>query len=251
MTRKPAAALFGLSILGWILPLPGADGPKENGAKRSFEVTSTERVTVQPGAAIRLVDSYGYLTVEGWDEPVVEITVTKSTDRFYEAEKKEEAMRRLELIRVVTERRSETELSITTIRASRHGTWAPPLPTTTKAGVAVEYQIHVPRASRLAIHHSDGYVIVSNVAGDVEATSGSGDIVMMLPDPDKYSIDAQTRFGTVVSDFGSAGRRRFLKVGERLKVASSAPSHRVYARIGRGSITIKEMPVGASAQAGF
>jgi hypothetical protein len=72
--------------------------------------------------------------VDDWDEPQVEVTITKSTDRFYKPGQQEEAKRRLALIRVVTKRPSETELSITTIRASRNGNWAPPLPPTTKAG---------------------------------------------------------------------------------------------------------------------
>jgi hypothetical protein len=75
----------------------------------------------------------------------------------------------LALIRVVTEGPSEAELSITTSRASRNGNWAPPLPPTTKAGVTVEYQIHVPRDSRLVIHHDTGYVLLSGVTGDIEA----------------------------------------------------------------------------------
>ena len=49
-----------------------------------------------PGGTIRLDNSYGYLTVEGWDEPEVEITVTKSTDRFYEPEQKEKAEQRFD-----------------------------------------------------------------------------------------------------------------------------------------------------------
>jgi hypothetical protein len=39
--------------------------PVEKAPKQSFEVTSTERVNFQPGGAIRLENSYGYLTVEG------------------------------------------------------------------------------------------------------------------------------------------------------------------------------------------
>ena len=73
------------------LTLFGAERPLRRGPEQSFEVTSTERVNFLPGGTIRLNNSYGYLTVEGWDEPEVEITVTKSTDRFYEPEQKEKA----------------------------------------------------------------------------------------------------------------------------------------------------------------
>jgi hypothetical protein len=187
MTRKLAVVFFGLSLLGAALPLFA-----EEGFPQSFQVTSTEHVDFPPGGTIRLNDSYGYLSVEGWDERQVEITITKSTDRFYKPSQQEEAKRHLDLIHVVTERRSDTELSITTNRASRNGNFAPPLPPTTKAGVTVDYQIHVPRDSRLVIHHDTGYVLVSAVRGDIEATSHTGDMIVMLPASDPYSIDAET-----------------------------------------------------------
>ena len=68
---RKLAMVFALSVLGAALPLLAADGPETKGPKQSFEVTSTERVNFSPGGTIRLVDSYGYLTVEGWDEPEV------------------------------------------------------------------------------------------------------------------------------------------------------------------------------------
>jgi hypothetical protein len=87
----------------------------------------------------------------------------------------------------------------------------PPWRRTTKGGVTIEYQIHLPRDSRLVIHHGGAYLLVSNVTGDVEATIGSGDIVLMLKGPDKYSIDAKTKLAKVVSDSGHSTRRRFLR----------------------------------------
>jgi hypothetical protein len=42
------------------------------------------------------------LSVHGWDEPQVEITIIKSTGHFYKAGTQEEAKRRLENIRMVT-----------------------------------------------------------------------------------------------------------------------------------------------------
>ena len=91
MTRKLAAVLFGLSAMGTALSMFAAPGPGERGPKQSFEATSTERMNFLPGGTISLNSSYGYLTVEGWDEPEVEITVTKSTNGFYQTERKEKA----------------------------------------------------------------------------------------------------------------------------------------------------------------
>jgi hypothetical protein len=241
MKRRPAEVLFGLCVLGAALPSPGADGLTENRPKESVEVITTERVNFLPGGTIRMDHSYGYLSVDGWDEPQVEVTIIKSTDRFYEPGRQEEAKRRLELIRVVTHRRSETELSIATTRASRHGNWAPPLPRTTKAGVTVEYRIRVPRDSRLVIQHDTGYVWVSDVTGDIEARSHTGDMIVMLPTPGQYSIDAKSRMGGITSDFAGAALGQFV-VGTRFARAGEGASRRVFLRMGRGSITIKRIP---------
>ncbi|HXR34553.1 MAG TPA: hypothetical protein VN754_01315, partial [Candidatus Binataceae bacterium] len=156
MTRKLAAVIFGLGAMGAALPLVAAQGPEQKGPKQSFEATSTQHVNFLPGGTITLNNSYGYLTVEGWDEPEVEITVTKSTNRFYEPEQKEKAEKNFEQVRVVTERRSDKELVISTILPGRHRF----LPKAER-GVTLEYKIHVPRDSRLAVHHNNGYVWVS------------------------------------------------------------------------------------------
>jgi hypothetical protein len=235
MTYKPPVVFLGLGLIATVLPLLA-----EEGFAQSFEVTSTERVNFPPNGTIRINGSYGYLSVDGWDEPQVEVTITKSTDRFYKPAQQEEAKRRLERIRVVTERRTGTELSITTVLAARHGTWSPPLKPTTKAGVTVDCWIHVPRDSRLVIHHDTGYLWVSDVTGDIEARSHTGDMILMLATPGQYSIDARNRIGSIISDF--AGAHNQFVVGTRFVRAGDGPSRRVYLRMGCGNITIKQMP---------
>ena len=108
-------------------------------------------------------------------------------------------------IRVATKRTSPAELTITTKLASRHGDWSPPLPSIQTNGVTAEYEIHVPRDSRLVIHHSVGYVHISGVTGDIDASVRRGDIMLWLP-PNSYSIDAKTRFGKVSSEVEGAVR---------------------------------------------
>jgi hypothetical protein len=250
MTRTLAAVLFGLGVMAASLPLLAADGLQEKAPKQSFAVTSTERVNFPPGGTIRLENSYGYLTVEGWDEPEVEITVTKSTDRFYEPGRKEQAGKALEQIRVVTERRSDKELAISTTLPDRHGFPSSILPSgriivtmpkKNRLGVTIDYTVHVPRDSHLVVHHDNGYVWVSDVTGDIEVNSHTGDMIVMLPDPGPFSIDARTRMGSVSSDFAGNGHKQFL-VGTQFVHASQAPSRRIHLRMGRGSITIKNGP---------
>src|SRR6267142_4495377 len=105
--RRKRMVLCWLSVMGLAVPLLG-----DETTKQPVEVTSTERVSFASGGLIRLSDSYGHLTVEGWDRPEVEITVTKSTDSYFAPDQREQAMRLLERLQIVPERRSDTELVI-------------------------------------------------------------------------------------------------------------------------------------------
>src|ERR1700692_2041458 len=91
MLTRWAVMCAGLSALCITLPLSGEDG-----AKQSVQVTNTQWVNFAPGGTIRVNDSFDYLNVEGWDQPEVEITVIKSTERRYESPEREQAARRLE-----------------------------------------------------------------------------------------------------------------------------------------------------------
>jgi len=249
---RKLAMVFALSVLGAALPLLAADGPETKGPKQSFEVTSTERVNFSPGGTIRLVDSYGYLTVEGWDEPEVEVTVTKSTDRFYGSENKQEAERRFDQVHVVTERKSDKEITISTILPARNPFFRSVLPLdrivltkslvpNNRCRVTVEYKVLVPRDSRLVVRHDTGYIWVSDVTGDIDVNSRTGDMIVMLPDTISYSVDARTRLGSVSSDAMGKGQYRFV-AGNHFAYASQTPSRRVSLRMGCGSITIKRVP---------
>ncbi len=227
--------VFGLTALGAIHPLPGAHGVYETGPRQSFEVTKTERLPFAPGGTIRIDNSYGYLTVEGWDEAAVEIAVVKSTNSFYEPSRQKQAEQPFEQVRVVSERRSDKDLAIATILPARHRF----LPNAER-GVTVEYRIRVPRDSRLIIRHDHGYVWVSDVTGDVDVRSHTGDMIVVLPDRVSYAIDARTRMGSVSSDVTgkSLSRLSQLLVGSHFDYAIPSAQRRIYLRMGRGSIEI-------------
>jgi hypothetical protein len=250
MTDRPAAILIVLSVAGAYLPLHGGDGAANKGLNQSFEEAKTERMSFLPGGVIRIDNSYGYLTVEGWDEPEVEITVAKTTDRFYEPDQKVKAETRFKQISVLAELRSDKELVISTSLPVRHNLISSVLPAKriivtmpvhSKRGVTVEYTVHVPRDSRLVVRHDNGYVWVSDVTGDIELRSHTGDMIVMLPDPGPYSIDARTRLGSVSSDFAGTAHKQFL-LGTHFANSDEAPSRRIYLRMGRGSITLKNGP---------
>lgn len=198
-------------------------------SKQPVPVTTTDRVNFAPGGLIRLTTSSSNLFVDAWDRPEVEITTIKSSRHT----------RCLDDVRVVTERRSDTELAISTTAPS--GNFFARLFGRT-CGAAVEQHVNAPRDSRLVIRHGAGYILVSRVTGDIEVTSRSSDIMLMLPDPGPYSIDAKSKFGSVSSDFAGTTHSTNL-VGEQFAGANPpAPSRRIYLRIGFGGITIKEVP---------
>jgi len=99
----------------------------------------------------------------------------------------------------------------------------------------------VPRDSRLIVLQDNGYVWVSDVTGDIEVKSHTGDMVVVLPDTSPYSIDARTGLGSVSSDFTGRTLSRFL-LGTRFTYTDQAPARRIYLRMGRGSITVKKGP---------
>jgi hypothetical protein len=243
MKRLLLALLFAIGAIG-------ADAPNTKGPRQSFEITTKERVDLLPGGAIRVENSYGYLTVEGWDEPEVEIVVTKSTDHFLEPEQKGQAEKAFTQIRVTARKKSDKELSISTTLPDRHGFPYSILPSRqimftmpkkTTLGVTVDCTVHVPRDSQLVVHQDHGYVWVSDVAGDIDVASHTGDMIVLLPDPGPYSIDARTRLGSVSSDSPGSGHKQFL-VGTQFVYSGQASAHRVRLRMGCGSITIKNGP---------
>jgi hypothetical protein len=239
MTRIPTAIILALSVHYAVVPSFAAGGADVVG--KPAEVVTTDHLNFAPGGLIRIDGSYGTLNIEGWDKAEVEVTVTKSRPlRFGDSPKPDEDKRRLESIAIKTELKSPTELTISTTLPSVHRAWFSPLPRTTTNDVNADYEIHVPRDSRLAIQHGVGFVQVRGVTGDIQATAGRADILLWLP-LGAYSIDAKTKFGIVSSELDGRASNRHL-VGEHFANATPAPSHRLELRVGFGGITIRQIP---------
>ena len=221
MTCKLATEFLRLGVIALALPALGANAADES-ASQSRQTAETQHVDFAPGGTIYIDGSYGILRVEGWDRPEVAVTVAKSLPYGYERKHPDKAKQRLEGLRIVAERKSATELAIST----------------TKSSLGIEYEIQVPRNSRLAIHHRVGFVSVSGVTGDIDATCRRGDLVLWLPEKGSYSIDARSKVGTVASDFPGSFAVRYL-IGQRYSHADPPPSHRIYLRARFGGITIQ------------
>ena len=234
MTSKLQFVVVALTLLEMTLPASG-----EGGIKPPPEKTTTERLDFAPGGIIRINGSYGDLNVDGWDRPEVEVTVIKTLPYGNKAKQPNQGASDLDRVRIVTEHKSPPEVTISTALPSRHLAWTPPFTRHTTGGVMVQYEIYVPRDSRLAIHHGTGYVSVNDVAGDIDASVGRGDILLWLP-PASYALDARTKFGIVSSDLDGAAHNRLL-IGESFTRDNPPPSHRLHLRMGFGGITLKEI----------
>lgn len=220
-------------FLAWTLLAASPCLLAEGGDKyRQVSVTNTDRTALAPGGTIRVNDSSGHVMVEGWDQNEVEVTVVKSMPYGYD---KNRASQQLDRVKVSMQRVSPTELAITTLPSHR-------------GKVMIDYQIHVPRDSKLVIHSVSNYIFVSRVSGEIEATCRRGDIVVMLPDAGPYSIDAKTKLGNVFSDFEGHSHSLHL-VGDQFASTGTAPSRRIYLRVGSGGISIKGLPAVAEVRA--
>jgi hypothetical protein len=202
---------------------------------KQFQVTSTETVNFAPGGLIRITGSYGDVSVEGWEQPKVEVTVIKALPYGFNNEDKQ----RLERVKVATDRRSDSELSIST-NAPSANRFVHPFGGK-GGGVALEYSIRVPQSSRLAIQHGVGMVSVSNVVGDIDASGGRGDLLVALPGPGPYAIDAKNKFGVVSSDFAGSPRLALYRLGERFAASDATAAPHIRLRMGFGGITIKRL----------
>jgi hypothetical protein len=227
MTRNPASILLTLSMAS-VAPLL----PAQQGTQQRIQPPHTEQVNFAPGGAVRIDESHGDVYVEGWDEPKVEVTVVQSMPYEYKRKHPEEASKHLDSVRVVTERKSATELTISTLHPGRKNTDA----------VIIEYEIHMPRDSKLIIRHAQGSVFVIGLISDVEVECSRGDIQLMLRDNNAYSIDAATKLGTVISDFDGTTKLKRYRLGESYETTSAQSASRIHLRMSFGGITIKAVP---------
>ncbi len=231
--RFRAVLVLSLGLAGVLPPLRC-----DENLKPPVQSTTTQRFDLAAGGAIHVNASEGDLYVEAWDQPQVELTVTKFMPFEYAPGHPEQSLQHMDAVSVETEQRAPDELVISTTVPPRRGfLWYPTFGTRTHQ-VSVEYQVHVPKAARLMIHHGVGFVSVSGVTGEIQATCHRGDIVVWLPDSGVYSIDAKNKFGKVSSDFAGNSRAQWL-IGQKFVNASTAAPQRVYLRMGFGGITIK------------
>jgi hypothetical protein len=186
-------------------------------------VSHTERMAFPAGGMLRLVNSNGELTIDGWDQSAVEVTTLESA----------ETDKQLEGVRISTERKGD-EIVVTTM-FPKHPALVRPFRGFSDSHL--EYRIKAPRNARLTIDHNIGEVHIFGISGDVHATSKMGQITVQLPEEGRYAIDAKSLLGAIDSDFpGDEHTKR--KFGHTFSQQAPSPSQKLYFRIGFGDIAI-------------
>ena len=232
MTRP--RLLFPLALAS-LCALPAS--PSSN-TREKARIETTERFTLAANAVLRLKDSFGEVYIEGWDQPEVEVRLSKATAQQHGPEELDEALRHLDSIKITTAKTAENELTITTRFPSRN-LFLRPL--RAKSNLELIYRIKAPRELSLKIEHEVGEVRVKDIRGDLRITNGIGEIALALPETAHYIVDARVRIGDVSSAFGGTTERRLL-IGASLFDRQSFAAKHLYLRVGIGDIQVKKIP---------
>jgi hypothetical protein len=193
-------------------------------SQASAAPSSTQTLDFPAGGTLRLQQSIGILTIEGWDRPDMEITTTKP-----------------EKARISTERKGN-DVVVTTIYP-RHR-FLPRNPVIGGSDFDVSYLIKIPASSSVIAHHQVGEVNVDNLSGDIEVTIMQGQITLHLPQDGQYDINARADYGSVNSDFPGREKRIWF-LGHRLLNPVETAAHKLNLRNRFGDIVILKIQVPA------
>jgi len=205
------------------------------GVKQKARVVDTEQMVFSSGGTIELQDSFGQVSIEGWDRPEVELTVIKATQRRYSELEMPHALAELDRILIGTERPSDNHLVITTTMPDRNLT----RPLRGKSNVDLEFHIRAPRQTRLIVRHDVGEVKVSDIVGDMRLTARIGGISLRLSPEARYAVDAKAKIGDVCSELGNSMRDHL--IGAQALEPAGAPAYELYLRVGIGDITVHKI----------
>jgi hypothetical protein len=225
--RKIALFLFCLP-----LALSAADTGNHAAAASYVSQTKTQRMEFPAGGLLRVSHSTGNLTIEGWDQPDIEITTTKTTKSEFATPDQQKGEAELDQVRLVPERKGN-ELTLTESYPV-HGHF---LIFPGNTSFDLETHISVPRSARLEIQGS-GDLYIDNVTGAIDADVPLGTILLRMPEQGKYDIDAKSKFGTVTSDFPGKEQRTHLLLGHNFTQPENTAGQKLHLRAGYGDIII-------------
>jgi hypothetical protein len=205
-------------------------------ARTKVQVSKTEKVDFPANGTLRVQNSTGELTIEGWDQPGVEITTTKSSKEEYLAADRDKATKDLDRVQVSAKRNGD-ELVITT-EYPHHRAFPYFTSLQTVTNFDLDYVIKVPRNAKLIVKHEDGDVHVDDVTGNIQATARQGLIALRLEGDVPPAIDAKSYIGTVNSDYAGKETRQSLHFGHTFAEGAASAPQNLHLRITFGDIII-------------
>jgi hypothetical protein len=208
----------------------------ENEAIQKVQVSKTEKLDFPAGGTLRLQNSTGELTIEGWDQPGIEITTTKSSNEVRTPQEREKATRELERVKISTKRNGD-ELDVTT-EFPQHRAFPFVTPLQNVTNFDLEYRIKVPRNAKLIVKHEAGEVHVDDVAGNIQVKAVQGLIALRLTGETPRSIQAKSDLGSVNSDFPGNESRHPWPFGHEFVQGAAANTQNLDLKIGFGDIVI-------------
>jgi hypothetical protein len=207
-----------------------------NEARQTVQVSKTEKTDFSANGTLRLQNSTGELTIEGWDQPGVEITTIRSSRETYLPADREKATRDLDRVRISTEHKGD-ELVVTT-EFPHHRAFPYVSPLSTVTNFDLEYRIKVPRSAKVIVRHDNGEVHVDGVTGNIQIAARQGLIALRLAGEMAPAMDAKSDLGSVNSDFAGSETRHPWPLGHRVVESVSTAPQSLHLKIGFGDIVI-------------
>lgn len=223
-------AVAGTALIAALaLPVLAADGSP-------VEVVTTQRVALAAAGTVSIDETWGEVTIEGWDRPAVELVMTRRSAKDYSADDAAEMRARLERFTARLEASAPDKVTILGLSPSGSVT----RPFGGKSAVKLSYAIRVPRGSRLAIDNGAGNLRIAGVTGDISIDSDVGEVELKVPVDAATAIEAKSGIGDVeVNAPAARGElRRVALVGQRYSYRPGAPARQISVNLGVGSITI-------------
>jgi hypothetical protein len=217
-----------IALLGFCLSLALA---AEEAADQYVHQTKTEQMDFPAGGLLRVDHAIGDLTIEGWDQPGIEITTTKTSKSEFDPQNRQKGAAELDQVHLTPERKGN-ELTLTETYPRYHHFLF--FPGNTRFNL--ETHIAVPRNARLEIHGS-GDLYIHGVTAAIDADVSQGTIVLRMPEQGKYDIDAKSKFGSVTSDFPGKERTPWL-VGHAFTEGEGTSGQMLHLRAGYGDIIL-------------
>jgi hypothetical protein len=139
------------------------------------EVVDMHQTLINSGGTLEVKESHGNVNIIGWEQPQIEVTVTKSTNRRFSREDIDQAIAELDRIVVTTDHVADNHVVIRTqlpspngyIRTSRG-----------RSKVKLQYTIKVPKQTKIIVTQDEGQVSVRNVSANVELNTCRGGITL-------------------------------------------------------------------------